>query len=553
MGGRSRLAGCRLSLEPREKLQPLLAPEIARVIPAAAILGIRLLILVDLSLYGDFAVAPLRRRYLWRRFCFTEESIMRTPPLTATWCSSQGRVIVVGNDRRKASGTAQWLCGLGWHASAAGNAAEAMHFFSRETCDACVIDASVAAHSVASLVASLRATSPSSGIVMVAVSRASIALVRDRLDLGFDAVVTTRGRGDDFVRAIQKACGNRLSRGSAPEALPLLSNTLLGSHRAIEQVLDVVSRISHTTATVLISGESGTGKSLVAREIHKLSRRRRGRFVEVACGSLSESLLESELFGHVAGAFTGATVNRDGKFLQADGGTIFLDETATASPSMQVKLLRVLQDLHFEPVGGGHTHAVDARIILATHENLEQRVAAGTFRADLFWRINVITIEMPALRNRASDIPLLATHFLTAAIEKAGRHVKGFTTSAMNALLSHEWPGNVRELEHAVERAVFLGRGSVIDICDLPPGVAVGSAVLGAAPRDQLRVSLKSAMAQPERQLIIDALDRHGWRRDAAARSLGINRTTLYKKVKRLGMNLAALEPNLELNLEPNS
>jgi len=468
---------------------------------------------------------------------------MSMPPLTAKCCSSQGRVIVVGNDRRKASGTAQWLCGLGWHASAAGNTAEAMQFFSREICDACVIDASVPAHSVASLVASLRATAPASGIVMVAVSRASIALVRDRLDLGFDAVVTTPLRGDDFVRAIKKACCDRSSRGSKPEEAPPLSTTLLGSHRAIEQVLDVVSRISQTTATVLISGESGTGKSLVAREIHKLSRRRRGRFVEVACGSLSESLLESELFGHVAGAFTGATANRDGKFLQADGGTIFLDEIATASPSMQVKLLRVLQDLHFESVGGAQTHAVDARIILATHENLEQLVAAGTFRADLFWRINVVTIEMPSLRNRASDIPLLATHFLAAAVGKAGRYVEGFTAAAMNALRSHEWPGNVRELEHAVERGVFLGRGSLIDICDLPLAVAAGSAVPGAASRTQSMASLKSAMAQPERQLIIDALDRHGWRRDAAARSLGINRTTLYKKVKRLGMNLAALEP----------
>jgi len=150
---------------------------------------------------------------------------------------------------------------------------------------------------------------------------------------------------------------------------------------------------------------------------------------------------------------------------------------------------------------------------------------------------------MPSLRNRASDIPLLATHFLAAAVGKAGRYVEGFTAAAMNALRSHEWPGNVRELEHAVERGVFLGRGSLIDICDLPLAVAAGSAVPGAASRTQSMASLKSAMAQPERQLIIDALDRHGWRRDAAARSLGINRTTLYKKVKRLGMNLAALEP----------
>jgi len=321
--------------------------------------------------------------------------------------------------------------------------------------------------------------------------------------------------------------------------------TMLGSHPAIRHVLDVVERIADTPVSVLITGESGTGKSLLAREIHRASRRRDGRFVEVACGSLSESLLESELFGHVAGAFTGAAVSRDGKFLQADGGTIFLDEIATASPALQVKLLRVLQDLRFEPVGGSRTHSVDARVILATHENLDALVAAGQFRADLFWRINVVTIEMPALRDRASDIPLLASHFLAAAAAKAGRQVEGFTAAAREALLAHRWPGNVRELQHAVERGVFLGRGRLVDISDLPAAVTSGAGTGIAAPNAQAKThrGLKTALAHPERQLIVDALEQHGWRRDAAARALGINRTTLYKKLKRLGMDIAALEP----------
>jgi DNA-binding NtrC family response regulator len=315
---------------------------------------------------------------------------------------------------------------------------------------------------------------------------------------------------------------------------------ILGTHPAIRRLLDLVDRVAATPATVLVTGESGTGKSLLAREIHRQSGRT-GRFVEVACGALSETLLESELFGHVAGAFTGAMADRAGRFLQADGGTIFLDEIATASPALQVKLLRVLQEMAFEPVGGGRTHTVDARVILATHENLERLVAAGTFRADLYWRINVVTLEMPPLRSRASDIPLLAAHFLGTAATKAGRRVEGFTPAALEALVSHAWPGNVRELEHAVSRAAFLGRGPVVDVCDLPPTVGGGLPPEAGVGRDAS--PLKAAMAVPERQLILEALERSGWRRDAAARALGINRTTLYKKAKRLGMNLASLAP----------
>jgi DNA-binding NtrC family response regulator len=189
-------------------------------------------------------------------------------------------------------------------------------------------------------------------------------------------------------------------------------------------------------------------------------------------------------------------------------------------------------------VGATETRAIDARVVLATHEDLPALVAAGRFRADLFWRINVVAIEMPALRDRASDIPALAAHFLESAAAQAGRAVEGFTPEAVEALLRHSWPGNVRELEHAVGRAVFLGCGPLVDVADLPPGVTGGDPGRAAEP-----APLKRALAAPERQLIIGALEQCGWRRDAAARALGINRTTLYKKAKRLGMDLAALEP----------
>jgi DNA-binding NtrC family response regulator len=434
------------------------------------------------------------------------------------------RLLVVDDDRRAASNRAQWLCSLGHHASAAGTAAEAVQALDRSVCDVVVLDGALPEAGRVVAAAGHRL-----GLVVLAAGHGSGGP-------GGDARVPAPLRDVDILAAIDRAFAAARMRSTAAPAVPIL-----GSHATIHRLLDLVDRVAATPATVLVTGESGTGKSLLAREIHRQSGRA-GRFVEVACGALSETLLESELFGHVAGAFTGATADREGRFLQADGGTIFLDEIATASPALQVKLLRVLQEMAFEPVGGGRTHTVDARVILATHESLERLVAAGAFRADLYWRINVVTLEMPPLRSRTSDIPLLAAHFLAAAAAKAGRRVEGFTPAALEALVSHGWPGNVRELEHAVSRAAFLGRGPVVDVCDLPPTVGGGLLIDADGCRDATSASaLKAAMAVPERQLILEALERSGWRRDAAARALGINRTTLYKKAKRLGMDLTAL------------
>jgi two-component system response regulator AtoC len=462
--------------------------------------------------------------------------------------SSLGRVLVVDDDRRVASQTAQWLCSIGWHASAVSRADEALPLLARERFAACIVDGLLAGNGAARIAASLRLTSVGSGLVLT-MPEASATSIAAGIDP--DAIVHTPARDADLLAAIDAAFAAATRRAVAAEAQPPTPK-LLGSSPSMQHVLDLVARLADAPATLLITGESGTGKSLLAREIHRASRRHGKRFVEVACGCLSETLLESELFGHVAGAFTGATADRDGKFLQADGGTIFLDEIATASPAMQVKLLRVLQDLRFESVGGSQTHAVDARVILATNEDLAALVAAGTFRADLFWRVNVITIEMPTLRDRAGDIPMLAEHFRAAAVARGGREVAGFSPAALEALTRYRWPGNVRELEHAVEYAVFLGRAPWIGAVDLPPairlaavgnGAQVSAAGVAAPTVGSLKTSLKTSMTHPERRLIIEALERSNWRRDAAARALGINRTTLYKKLKRLGMNLAELQP----------
>jgi len=456
---------------------------------------------------------------------------MPVGPRLASPAPATARILVVDDDRRAASGLAQWLCGLGHHASAAGGVAEALQALGRGPCDACLVDAALPDAGAAQIAKAVRAAHASAAVVALVVPGAdhtpTLALLRP------DAILPQRAADAAVLAALDEARTAVAARAADAASCPVL-----GGHPSIRRVLDVVERIATTPATVLVTGESGTGKSLLARLIHDRSRRV-GRFVEVACGSLSETLLESELFGHVAGAFTGATSDRSGRFLQADGGTLFLDEIATASPALQVKLLRVLQQMRFEPVGGSHTHTVDARIVLATNDDLGRLVAAGRFREDLFWRINVVTLEMPPLRARTGDVLPLAAHFLARVAARAGRPVTGFTAEAAEALERHTWPGNVRELEHAVERGVFLGRGPLVELADLPAPVA---AARGREPAGEA-APLKRALAAPERQLIIDALEKSGWRRDAAAKALGINRTTLYKKLKRLGMDLATLGP----------
>ena len=297
-------------------------------------------------------------------------------------------------------------------------------------------------------------------------------------------------------------------------------------------LIDAVADAPQTT--VLITGESGTGKSLVARTIHHRSGRAAGPFVEVTCGALPETLQESELFGHVKGSFTGAMADKQGKFAAADGGTIFLDEISTASPGLQVKLLRVMQDHRFEPVGSNDTISVDCRVILATNQDLWAEVAAGRFREDLYYRVNVITIELPPLRQRVADIPLLAEHFLEMYCRQSGREIEGFAPDAMDSLCRHAWPGNVRELSNCVERAVILGQGPFIELDDLP------SSVMDAAAALPVEVAVHSpgqtlaeALNEPEKQIIRAALRANGGNRQSTADQLGINRATLYKKMKK--------------------
>ncbi|NUQ53312.1 MAG: sigma-54-dependent Fis family transcriptional regulator [Phycisphaerales bacterium] len=321
-------------------------------------------------------------------------------------------------------------------------------------------------------------------------------------------------------------------------------DNIVGTDPRMQRIYELVEAVAPSRTTVLMTGESGTGKSLIAHAIHHHSPRAGKPYVEISCGSIPETLLESELFGHVKGAFTGAHADKVGRFLAASGGTIFLDEINSASPGMQLKLLRVLQERKFEPVGSTQTIEVDVRVVLASNQPLEQLVASGQFRQDLYYRINVVKIELPPLRDRISDIPILAEHFLAKFARDLGKQIAGFSPEAMNALQRYQYPGNVRELQNVIERAAVLSRRPIISAEDLPPSV------LGQAPELTLRratndegedlpwvpMPLEEALREPEKRILLRALKANHWNRQKTADQLGINRTTLYKKLKAHGL-----------------
>lgn len=309
---------------------------------------------------------------------------------------------------------------------------------------------------------------------------------------------------------------------------------IIGESDAMKQVFDVIRQTAPTQASVLIQGPSGTGKELVAQAIHRLSTRAKGPFVAVHCAALSASLLESELFGHEKGAFTGATVQRKGRFELADGGTLFLDEISEIDPAIQVKLLRVLEERTFERVGSEDTIEVDIRLIAATNRNLRDDVAQGKFREDLYFRLNVVDITLPPLAERAGDIPLLAGRFLKEYCEKNGKPIEGMTPDALSVLTAYAWPGNVRELRNTIEKMVVLSRSDRLTARDVP--VNIRDAVKGDAGtvvRSQVLTS--GSLAETERRKIMAVLEKNGGNRTRAAEELGISRRTLHRKLREYG------------------
>ncbi len=308
---------------------------------------------------------------------------------------------------------------------------------------------------------------------------------------------------------------------------------IIGRSKPMQELFATLAMVAPTDATVLITGESGTGKELVANALHQNSNRKNGPFVAINCAALHEQLLESELFGHERGAFTGATSLRRGRFEQADGGTLFLDEIGDMSPATQAKILRVLQEGQFERLGGDTTITVDVRLVAATHKDLEAMVAEGTFRQDLYFRLNVVPINLPPLRERTEDIPELAHHFLRRYAQKNRKDIKGIDPQALQLLVRHTWPGNIRELENCMERAVILCPGEVITPAELPPQLQPAKTPSQAAAPPTTGLTLR----EMEREMIRTTLETTGHNKSRAAKILGIARQTLLNKIREYGLD----------------
>jgi DNA-binding NtrC family response regulator len=450
----------------------------------------------------------------------------------------RGSLLLVDDDRQVLESMAAWLREQGHRVETASGVQTGQQALERKRFDLAVVDVRLSDGDGFDVLAHCRLHSPGTAVILIT-GYGSVETAVEAIRAGAFDLLTKPLIDEELELAIDRALNQRevIEENKTLKAqldLRFGMENIVGHDERMLRVFDLVDSVADTKTSVVITGESGTGKSLVARAMHRRSSRRDKPFVEVACGALPETLLESELFGHVAGSFTGAAGDKMGKFMQADGGTIFLDEIGTASPGLQVKLLRVLQEFEFEQVGGTRTFHVDARVILATNEDLARLVAEGRFRQDLYYRVNVINIELPSLRDRISDIPLLARHFLTRVCDESGKRVRDFTPDALAAMQRYRWPGNVRELHNVVERAVLLGKRETIGVEDLPPHLHFAGAVPVSA---MVGGTLKSALAAPERQVILEALQRHDWNRNATADDLGINRTTLYKKMKRLGLD----------------
>ena len=444
---------------------------------------------------------------------------------------------MIDDDRHVLASMADWLREQGYQVDTGASCADAATSVNRKSYDVVLADIRLGDGDGFDILDHCRRNHPNTSVIMIT-GYGTVESAVEAIRAGAFDFLTKPLIDQELEMAIERALNQRKvieenENLKAQLDMRFGMENIVGHDHRMLRIYDMIDSVADTKAIVLITGESGTGKSLVARAIHRRSSRRDKPFVEVACGALPETLLESELFGHVAGAFTGATGEKMGKFMQANEGTIFLDEVATASPGMQVKLLRMLQDFEFEQVGGTRTFTIDARVILATNEDLANAVAEGRFRQDLFYRVNVINIDLPNLRERISDIPLLAEHFLQKVCEDSGKAVAGITEEAMAALRGYRWPGNVRELENVIERAVLLGKSDVIGPQDLPANLAAAAPISIEAVGGH---SLKQALEGPERQIILEVLESNGWNRQATAEALGINRTTLYKKMKRLGL-----------------
>ena len=449
-------------------------------------------------------------------------------------------LLVADDDTAHRTMLRKLLSGWGYAITEADDGGSAVEAVRRQPFDLILMDIRMIKVSGLTALTEIKAFNPAIPVVIMtayaSVETAVEALKRGAYDyltkpLDFDELRLTLERAVDHSHLKEE---NRILRASLGERFD--RRNLIGRSAAMTHLIETASQVAPSEATVLITGESGTGKEMVAGLIHTNSLRKDGPFVKFNCAAIAETLLESELFGHEKGAFTGADRRKEGKFRQADRGSLFLDEVSEMSMGMQVKLLRVLQERELTRVGGEEVIRVDVRLIAATNRDLLREVGAGRFREDLFYRLNVVTLFVPPLRERQEDIPLLAQEFLVRFAEKNHKSIKGFTPQAMDRLLRHPWPGNVRELMNAVERGVVLSRGEYLDETELsllsPGPGAQASPPSVSEPAAPISPSLEAV----ERETILRTLESAGGNKSEAARRLGITRRTLHQKLRKYGM-----------------
>ncbi len=455
--------------------------------------------------------------------------------------NKKSTVLVVDDDSAHRTMLRTLISGWGYAVSEADDGAAAIEGVKEASYDLVLMDVRMVKVSGLEALEKIKSYNPAIPVIIMtaysSVETAVEALKQGAHDyltkpLDFDKLRLTLERAMEHTRLKEE---NRMLRESLGRQFD--SQNIIGKSPAMIKLLETVAQVAPSEATVLISGESGTGKELIAGAIHFNSLRKDGPFVKINCAAITETLLESELFGHEKGAFTGADRRKEGRFSQAHKGTLFLDEVSEMSLMMQVKLLRALQEREFNRVGGEITIQVDVRVIAATNKNLLEQITAGTFREDLYYRLNVVELAVPPLMKRKEDIPLLAQHFLEMFAAKNQKEIKGFTPKAMDNLIRYDWPGNVRELMNAVERGVVLARSSYLDEADF---VFLKDPVLSddedLAIASDLSIEGDAPLEEIEKTAILKTLEAAGGNKSEAARRLGITRKTLHKKLKTYGV-----------------
>ncbi|MFZ5482130.1 MAG: sigma-54-dependent transcriptional regulator [Myxococcota bacterium] len=450
------------------------------------------------------------------------------------------RVLVVDDEPSIRKVLQAHLARDGHHVDCAADGAEAVERLAGEPWDLVITDLKMPGVGGLELLAHVRANFPGLPLIIIT-AHGTVDSAVEALKLGAQDYITKPFDLAELRAAVDKALRTERARRKSVQADPAVRGRfdLIGLTPSMQRVYALVEKVADSPTTVLLIGESGTGKELVARALHANSSRRDEPFITVNCGAIPENLFESELFGYEKGAFTGAVTSKPGRFELADGGTLFLDEVGELPRDMQVKLLRALQERMVERVGGLKPQAVDVRVIAATNVDLQQAVAAGRFREDLFYRLNVIQIRLPPLRERKEDIPLLVEHFLTRFNQRLGKRVTRVDSEAMNVLLGHAWPGNIRQLENVIERGVLLSDADSLGAEALPGFENVASAP-AAADLDGEGLGLKDLVrvhtAKVERQLIQRCLEQEGGNVTRAARRLGISRKSLQLKMKEYNL-----------------